>query len=229
MPFLFDPTYLLFVLIPTLIISGLAQLYIRSSYNKWGQTPNSSGLNGPRVAERLMRRVGLNAGLERTPGQLTDHYDPRDNTVHMSESVADRPSVASMAITAHELGHAQQYAEGSFLIQARSFLLPAVQISPMFSYGLILVGLLFNLTGLAWVGVAFFGVTVLFMLLTLPVEIDASLRGLRMLDASGLMASAQDRQGAQQMLTAAALTYVAAAVTAVLQLLYYVSLVSSRD
>ena len=114
----------------------------------------------------------------------------------------------------------------SILIVMRGFLVPAVQFSPMLSFGLIFAGLIFQIPGLAWAGILFFGVSVLFMVLTLPVEIDASRRGLKLLEASGLMLSNEDRSGSRQVLTAAALTYVAAALTALLQLLYYVALVS---
>lgn len=226
----FDVNYLVLVMVPTLILSGLAQLYLRNAYGRWSQARNGSGLSGPEVAQRIMRSAGLNVRLEQTPGELSDHYDPSSHTVRMSPGVAQTNSVAAMAIVAHELGHAQQHQERSPLIAARSFLLPAVQISPMISYGLIFAGLIFGATGLAWLGVGFFAVTVVFMILTLPVEIDASRRGLKLLEQAGLMVGTDDRGGARQVLTAAALTYVAAAVTSVLQLLYYVTLVtSSRD
>lgn len=227
----FDMNYIFWVLIPTVLISGAAQLYVRSAYSKWGNTRNGSNLNGELVARRIMNTAGLNhVGLRRVPGDLSDHYDPRDNTVGMSAGVSDQPSIAAMAIVAHELGHAQQYQEQSPMIAVRSFLLPAVQISPMVSYGLILAGLLMGLSGLAWLGIAFFAVSVVFMLLTLPVEIDASRRGLALLEASGLMVTEQDRAGARAMLTAAAFTYIAAAVTAILTLVYYISLVAgNRD
>lgn len=227
--FYFDPNYLWFVLIPTMLISGLAQLFIRSAYQKWGNTPNSRGMSGPQVAQEIKRTGGLqDVRLERVPGELSDHYDPRDNTVRMSEGVAGTASVAAMAITAHELGHAEQYRDGSFLIQARSFLLPAVQFSPSLAYLMIFGGLILNVTGLAWLGIIFFGLSVVFMVLTLPVEFDASRRGLKLLESSGVMVTEQDKKGARQLLMAAALTYVAAAVTSILTLLYYISLVS-RD
>jgi Zn-dependent membrane protease YugP len=229
MPFLyFDPMYFMFM-IPGIILSVIAQVYVSSAYNRWSQEANGSRLSGPEVARRIMRHAGLDVGLETTPQEMGDHYDPQSHTVRMSPGVARTNSVASMAIVAHELGHAQQHQEGSMLITARNFLLPAVQISPMISYGLIMIGLLFNLAGLAQLGIIFFGVTVLFMLLTLPVEIDASMRGLRLLNETGLMMYDSDRSGARSVLTAAALTYVAAAVTSVLQLLYFVSLVNRRD
>lgn len=226
----FDLNYILLVIIPAAVLSGAAQLYLRTTYGKWSQTRNGLNMAGPDVAQRIMRRAGLNVGLELTPGQLSDHYDPRNHTVRMSPDVAQVPSVASMAIVAHELGHAQQHQEGSALIAARNFLVPAVSIGPSISYILILAGVFMGFTGLAWLGVAFFGLSVVFMVLTLPVEIDASMRGLRLLKETGLFTSAEDQRGARAVLTAAALTYVAAAVTSLLQLLYYVSLVAgSRD
>lgn len=224
----FDFNYVLMVMLPTLILSGLAQWYLRSTYSTWGNRANARGLSGPEVARRIMQTAGLNVSLEVTPGELSDHYDPMSHTVRMSPSVAQTNSVASMAIVAHELGHAQQHQENSPLIAARSFLLPAVQISPTLSYGLIIGGLLLNLAGLAWLGVAVFAVSVIFMLLTLPVEIDASMRGLRLLKETGIVTESTDQSGARSVLTAAALTYVAAAVTSIFTLLYYVSLVN-RD
>ena len=226
--FFFDMTYIWLVLIPSLVLSFGAQMWVRNAYKKWGNTRNSAGVTGSQIGPQLVRSAGLNGvRFEGTPGELTDHYDPSGHIVRMSEGIATAPSVASMAIVAHELGHAQQYEENSVFISLRSFLLPAMRFSPMASYGLIFMGLIFGLTGLAWLGVGFFGITVLFMLLTLPVEFDASRRGMAILHQSGLM-SAQDASGARQMLTAAALTYVAAFVTSLLTLIYYISLLN-RD
>lgn len=244
----FDPNYLLFVFIPTLLLSMAAQFYVRSAFNKWSNVRNSAGLTGADVARQILARTSLNRGsvgfdyadpgrraagqqaitLERVAGQFTDHYDPRTHTVRMSDAVANTPSVAAMAVVAHELGHAQQHEENSFLIQMRNVLVPAVQFSPTISYLLIFVGLFFNLAELMWLGIAFFGLVVVFMVLTLPVEFDASRRGLILLREAGLMGNAQDQGGSRNVLTAAALTYVAAAVTAVLQLLYYISLAQRR-
>lgn len=226
----FDSNYLILVMLPTLILSGLAQMFVRSAYAKWGNIQNGLRLNGGQVGERLSRSAGLGVRFEGVPGELTDHYDPRSHTVRISAGNASRPSVAAMAITAHELGHAQQHQEKSPLIGLRSFLLPAVQFSPTIAYGLIMAGLLLQIGGLAQIGLLFFGVVVIFMILTLPVEIDASLRGLRLLEEHGFMVTEGDRSGARQVLIAAALTYVAAAITAILQLLYWISVVqrSSR-
>jgi hypothetical protein len=226
----FDPNYLYFVILPALVLSLIAQFFVRAAYNRWGNIQNGAGLTGVQVAERIMSRTDVHGvGLQGTPGELTDHYDPRDHTVHLSQKVASVPSVASMAIVAHELGHAQQHQERSFLITMRNFLVPAVQLSPTIGYFMIIFGLMLNITGLFWLGILAFGVMVIFMVLTLPVEIDASLRGLRLLRESGLVTVQQDISGAQQVLTAAALTYFAAAIQAVLQLLYFVSLGSRRN
>ncbi len=241
----FDTNYLFLVFIPATLISLAAQWYVRSQFSKWGQTPNSAGLTGAQVAQRILsnsslanvsfnyadpRRAAAATGvsLERTAGAFTDHYDPRTNTVAMSEEVANKPSVAAMAVVAHELGHAQQHAENSIFITMRNFLVPAVSFSPQLAFGLIFAGLIFNIAGLLWLGIIFFGLVVLFSVLTLPVEFDASRRGLILLQEAGLMGSPQDAGGARQVLTAAGLTYVAAAVTAILQLLYYISLAQRR-
>jgi hypothetical protein len=217
-------------LIPSLLLSIGAQFYVRRMYKKWGNTRNSLGLSGSAIGERLVRSIPSLRGVnfEGTPGELSDHYDPSGHVVRMSQDIATKPSVAAMAIVAHELGHAEQHSEDSVFITMRSFLVPAMRLSPTIAYGLILVGLLFQLTGLLWLGIAFFGVVVLFMLLTLPVEFDASRRGLQLLKESGLMTASQDASGARQMLTAAALTYVAAFVSSLLTLIYYIS-IASRD
>lgn len=221
----FDTNYLFLVLIPGMMLSFAAQAYVSSAFAKWSGVQNSSRMAGPQVAQRIMRSAGLtDVRLETTPGQMSDHYDPRSHTVRMSPDVAAKPSVAAMAIVAHELGHAQQHAERSALIGMRNFLLPAVQISPMISYGLIMAGFLFGATGLLTIGVAFFAVSVAFMLLTLPVEIDASRRAMVLLRESGVMTTQEEENGARNVLTAAALTYVAAAITSVLTLFYYISL-----
>jgi hypothetical protein len=226
----FDWTYVIYIMIPTLVLSFGVQMYLKSTYAKWAKIGNSAGVNGQQTTQVLFDRTSLDAiPVKPIPGSLTDHFDPRTNTVSLSQPIYTQPSVASMAVSAHELGHVQQYQTGSALIKARGFLLPAVRFSPTLSYFAITMGFLFNLTGLVWVGVFFFGLTVLFSLLTLPVELDASKRALRMLDESGLMQSEDDRKGARSVLRAAALTYLAAAVTAVLQLLYYISIARRRS
>ena len=222
--------YLLWVLLPTMLLSAGVQWYLRSTFSKWSQVRNSSNLTGPQVSQQLFSRTALQAiPVQRIPGALTDHFDPADNVVRLSDPVSSTPSVAAMAVTAHELGHVQQYQLHSPLIAARSFLLPAVQFSPTVSYFLIFGGFILNATGLIWLGVLVFGVSVLFALLTLPVEIDASRRGLKLLQEAGLMQTPDDANGARAVLTAAALTYLAGLISSVLTLLYYVNLAQRRN
>ncbi|MEA5511410.1 zinc metallopeptidase [Crocosphaera sp. UHCC 0190] len=216
-------------MLPTLVISGITQLYLKSTFSTWSQVANTKGMNGMQVARTLFAKTSLQPiPVEQTPGSLTDHYDPQMNVVRLSEVIANQPSIAAMAVAAHELGHVQQYQTGSGLIAMRNALLPALQFSPTISYLAFVAGFMFNLAGLMWLGILFFGLMVLFSILTLPVEFDASRRGLALLKEAGLTNTSQESQGAKAVLTAAALTYVGAAITSVLQLLYYVSLAQRR-
>jgi Zn-dependent membrane protease YugP len=222
----FDMNYLLLVLLPTLVISGAVQAYLSSTYGKWSNVRNGAGVTGAQAAQAIFQRTELNpVQLIGVPGKLSDHFDPTKNVVGLSQGTAQGTSVASMAVAAHELGHVQQYQQKSPLMGLRSFLVPAVRLSPSVSYMLILFGLIFQFPGLAWMGVIVFGIAVIFMLVTVPVELNASNRAMRLLDEAGLLTTEEDRKGARSVLTAAGLTYVAAAVTSILQLLYYISLV----
>ena len=229
--FYIDPLYLVLFIV-TLVISGASQFYIRSTFARWSQVANSAGMSGAQIGERLVSgpsfarygAAGSGVTFKVVPGDLSDHFDPRTKQVGLSQEVASRRSVAAMAVTAHEVGHAQQHAEGTFAMKARSVLVPAVTFSPMISYLFIFLGLIFNLAGLFWIGIIVFALMVVFTILTLPVEIGASRRALVMLRESGMLAGSRDEEGVRKVLTAAALTYVAAAVTAVLTLLYYISL-----
>jgi len=227
--FYIDPNYFWYVFIPTLLISIGVQVYLKSTFAKWGKVRNHINMNGMQVGQALVDKTSLQGiPLQRTPGSLSDHFDPGANVVRLSDPIATQPSVAAMAVTAHELGHVQQYQTGSALISARGFLLPALQFSPTLSYIAIMLGFWFNATGLIWIGILFFALMVLFSILTLPVEIDASRRGLRLLREAGLFQNEEDERGARSMLTAAGLTYLAAAVTSILTLLYYISRAQGR-
>ena len=227
--FYIDPVYFWYVFLPTMLISIGVQLYMRSTFSKWSKVRNSAGLVGPQVARELYAHTSLRpVPVERIRGSLTDHFDPTKNVVRLSDPVSTQPSVASLAVTAHELGHVQQYQTGSALIKARGMLLPALQFSPTISYISILLGLWFNMSGLLWLGILFFGLMVLFSILTLPIEINASRRATKLLAEAGLIQSQSDAQGSKAVLTAAALTYLAAAVTSILQLLYYISVANRR-
>src|SRR5690606_31167752 len=178
------------------------------------------------TAQLLIRSGNVQpVGLEVTGGQLTDHYDPGTGVVRMSQGVAMQPSVASMAVAAHGLGHGQQDEQGSALMSLRSMLVPSAQFGPSIGILLIILGLMFNATGLATIGLVLFAGAALFTIVTLPVELDASRRAMKMLEQSGLIATEQDRDGANAVLRAAAFTCVAAVATSILTLLYYAMLV----
>jgi len=231
----FDPTYLFCVALPTLLLMGATSWYVKAAYNKWSKVRALSGLTGAQAAQKLISTASYTtdagAGLRDVRivgigGNLTDHYDPRDKTLHLSPGVANVPSVAALAIAAHELGHAMQDSEGYLPMRIRSALVPAVNIGSNLGWILIVAGLIFNLSGLAWAGVIAFSAGALFALATLPVEFNASARAKVMLAESGIIASEEEQRGVNNVLNAAALTYVAGLITAVMQLLYYVMLVS---
>jgi uncharacterized protein len=221
---MFSSSYLCFM-IPGFLLVLFAQWRVNSAYSHWGKVRNTSNLSGVDVARRLLAACGLGATqISGTPGKLSDHYDPRDNTLYLSQAVANDPSVASMAIAAHEIGHAQQEAEGYMPLQFRSALVPAANIGSWLGWILILGGIFLQIMQIAWIGVAFFAVGAVFALATLPVELNASNRARVLLADAGLLSTDEDRRGTNEVLNAAALTYVAALATAILQLLYYVSL-----
>jgi uncharacterized protein len=226
--FFFDPTYLIFM-VPAFIIMALTSGYVRSSYKKWSRVRVSSGLSGAQAAQRLISSGGL-YGVEvaATPGELSDHYDPRKKTLYLSNGVYQSPSVAAVAIAAHELGHARQDAEGYFPMRFRSFLVPAVNIGSNLGWILIMIGLVLRITELAWLGVFVFSAGAVFALATLPVEFNASARAKELLHTTGIIQTEEERRGVNQVLNAAALTYVAGLISAVLQLLYFVFLVGGR-
>jgi Zn-dependent membrane protease YugP len=223
--FFFDPMYLIFM-IPALALMGFASWYVRHAYNKWSQVRASSGLTGHQAAQRLISTGNLyGVQVQGTGGQLSDHYDPRNKTLFLSQGVANSPSVAAVAIAAHELGHAMQDAEEYFPMKVRSMLVPAVNIGSNLGWILIMIGLVLRMTSLAWIGVAVFSGGALFALATLPVELNASGRAKQLLYQTGIIQSEEEQRGVNQVLNAAALTYVAGLVTAVMQLLYYVFLI----
>ena len=228
--FFFNSGYFLFVLIPALLISGVTQMMIRRAYSKWSQEPNSRNMTGVDAARTLMQQFNLgNVRLEGVQQEMGDHFSPREGVVRLSPGVARQPSVASMAIAAHEFGHVQQYSQSSPLIAARSFILPVAQYGGGLSGILIIAGLFMNFVGLAWLGLALFGFTTLFAILTLPIELDASRRAMNMMEQSGMLATREDRQGAKAVLRAAALTYVGAMVISILNFAYYAMLVSGMN
>jgi len=229
--FFFDPMYFLFM-IPPLIFMFYAQAKVNSSFKKYSKVANGRRMSGTEVANRLLSANGLsNVKVEMTKGRLSDHYDPSKKVLRLSSDVANSASVASMGIVAHEVGHAVQDKVGFTFMRIRSAIVPAANLGSNLGYILVIVGLLLNFLvqfefgiTIAYLGILLFSLAVLFSLVTLPVEIDASNRAKAMLQSNGLV-SVQELQGASAVLSAAALTYVAATLQAVAQLLYFIMLV----
>lgn len=225
---MFSLEYLIFM-IPAFILMGFTSWYVKHAYSKWSKVRATSGLTGSQAAERLMSAGGLyGVRINTIAGQMTDHYDPRNKTLNLSQGVANQPSVAALAIAAHELGHAMQDADDYFPLRLRGALVPMVNIGSNLGWILIMIGLFINLTELAWLGVIFFALGAVFALATLPVEFNASARAKRLLADSGIVNQGDELGGVKSVLNAAALTYVAALVTAILQILYYVTLIGRR-
>jgi Zn-dependent membrane protease YugP len=222
----FDPSYFIFV-IPPLLLGLWAQMKVKGAYAKWTQVRNQRGLTGLDAAKVIIPSEGLQVSIEGTPGQLTDHYDPHAKKLRLSQGVAQQPSVAALAIVAHELGHALQDSQGYAPLKLRGAIVPAVQVSSWVGPILFFVGLLFNFMQLAWIGVIFFGAGVVFALITLPVEFNASRRALGLLQTYQL-ADGAELKGAKAVLDAAALTYVAALIQSLATMLYYLSILNRR-
>ncbi|MFC2028374.1 zinc metallopeptidase [Chloroflexota bacterium] len=220
--------YMIFM-IPAFIIMMITSWYVRSAYNKWSKVPARSRITGAQAAQRLISVGGLmGVRIEPVAGNMTDHYDPRKKILRLSRGVAENSSVASLAIAAHELGHAMQDSDDYLPLKFRAALVPMVNIGSYLGWIMIFAGLLLNFAGLAWAGVAAFASGAVFALATLPVELNASSRARKLLLDSGLITSQEEMRGVSKVLNAAALTYVAALLTAVLQLLYFVNLVGGR-
>jgi len=221
----FNPYYIIFMA-PAIILMLAVQWYVNSAYQKWSRVPASSRMSGAEAAQRLMRTAGLyDVHVEAVSGRLTDHYDPRKKVLRLSQGVYQGNSVAALAIAAHELGHAVQDQEGYLALRLRSALVPAVNIGSYLGWILIIIGLILQLTDIALLGVVVFSGGALFAMATIPVELNASARAKRLLVESGLIRGPEEQRGVNHVLNAAALTYVAALVTAVMQLLYYLTLI----
>jgi uncharacterized protein len=226
-------------MIPAFILMALTQWYVSSAYKKWSKRRNQAGLTGIEATQQLIQYSGLSdvrtgdgsgrgLQIQLSRGKMSDHYDPRSKTINLSEGVGQGNSVASLAIAAHELGHAQQDHEEYFLLKLRGAMVPMVNVGSYLGWIMIFAGLLLNFTGLAYLGLIVFSGGALFALATLPVELDASARAKKMLLASGIINSGEEMAGVNKVLNAAALTYVAGLFTAVMQLLYFASMVTGR-
>lgn len=216
------------LLIPVLILSLYAQFQVSGSFRKYSRVQNSRRLTGAQAAEAVLRANGV-SGVEirSVQGNLTDHYDPRDNTIYLSRDVYGAATVAAVGVACHEAGHAVQYAEGYGPVRLRGAMIPATRIGSQFSFVLLFIGMFLYSQALFFAGIVLFGVTTFFQLVTLPVEFDASNRAIAAIEGGNLLHD-EELRGAKKVLRAAALTYVAALLTSLLQLLRFVAIFASR-
>ena len=225
-PYYIDPTYL--ILIPAILISAWAQFKVSSTFNKYSTVRSINGYTGAQVARILLNDAGLQeVEIQQVPGRLSDHYDPRAKVLRLSSDVYGSTSVASIGVAAHEVGHAIQDKESYSALVFRNAIVPVVNFSSSLSWILFFIGILLSYSTLVTIGIILFSVFVLFQLVTLPVEFNASSRALKLLEARGILYD-KEVEGARKVLSAAALTYVAATLMAVLQLVRLIA-ISNRN
>ena len=224
----FDPMYFVFML-PAIALVMFAQFRVKRTFAKYSNVANDHRITGAQVAAEILRANGLHdVPIEHIKGELSDHYDPRSRTLRLSDSVYGSTSVAAMGVAAHEVGHALQHAHGYVPLKIRSSIVPVASFGSNLGPIMVIMGVILNVTGLAWAGVIAFALGTLFALVTLPVEFNASSRAMVQLSNLGLVDRTEYGQ-ARSVLNAAALTYIAAFAAALLNLLYYISLVSGRS
>jgi len=228
--FYFDPMYLVFM-IPGLILMLWAQNKVRSSYSRYMKVRNDENLTGAQVARKMLDANGLyNVPVEMTPGELSDHYDPRKRALYLSPDVYNQPSISAMGIAAHETGHAIQHAKAYAPLQFRTAIVPAVNFGSNIGIFVLMFGVMFANEKMAWAGVALFALSTVFALVTLPVEFDASKRAVQGLTQLGFIdggvGTGPETAGVKSVLNSAAWTYVAGFASSLLTLLYYISMVS---
>ena len=223
----FDPTY--FLLIIGMLLSMAASARVKSTFAIYSRVRSASGLTGAEAARRILRMAGItDVTVVPISGSLTDHYDPRNKQLALSQDVYDRTSVAAIGVAAHECGHAIQDAQNYVPLNLRSAIVPVANIGSTLSWPLFLAGLILSIRPLLTLGILLFSFAVLFQLVTLPVEFNASARALKMLGSSGMLGT-DEVKSAKKVLTAAALTYVAALASSILQLLRLIILAGGRD
>ena len=229
----FDSTYLLLVL-PCVILSLWASANVKSTFNRYAQQRSSRGITGAQAAQRVLHAHGVHGvRIEQVGGELTDHYDPKANVIRLSDGVYNSTSTAAIGVACHEAGHAVQYAKNYGPIHLRAAIIPATNIGSRLAMPLILLGLVLSFLGSAsyffvYLGIACFGLSLVFQLITLPVEFNASRRAMEAISDSGILTQ-EEQKGARKTLTAAALTYVAATALALAQLLRLISIFGKRS
>lgn len=227
MPFFYMDYWYLILVLPAVLVSLWAQIRVKSTFAKYSRQSVRSGMTGARASQYIQQANGIRTGVEAVAGSLSDHYDPRSNTIRLSQDVYDRATVAAVGVAAHETGHALQHAEGYGPVKLRTKMVPVTNFASGLSPILIILGIIFSMTALAYAGIALFSVATLFQLVTLPVEFNASRRAVVALEQSGQF-SDEEMRGVRRVLTAAALTYVAALFVSLMSLLRLILLVSGR-
>lgn len=232
MPFFywFDWTYMVFIL-PAVIITMIAQVRVNSAFNKYSKIQNMHNLTGAEAAQRVLMSHGINnVQIERVPGKMTDHFDPRTNVIRLSDGVYGSSTIAAVGIAAHEAGHAVQHAEGYLPNKIRGVLVPVANVGSRVSWILIIIGLFLPLQydWVLYLGILFYALSVLFTIVTLPVEFNASKRALQTIDSTNMLMG-EEYTGAKKVLSAAAMTYVAAAFTAIMSLLRLLVIANRRN
>ena len=228
MPFYYGIDYYYIVLVlPAILISIFAQIFVKSSFSKYSS--NYCSLTGADAARRVLEQNTVSGvKIERVAGNLTDHYDPRSNTIRLSENVYDSMSVSAVGVAAHEAGHAVQYAKKYFPIKIRAAIIPATQLGSKLSWPLLLLGLIFNSPIFVNVGIILFGLVVVFQLITLPVEFNASRRAVNAVKNGGILSDYDQVRGVKTVLSAAAMTYIAALLVSLAQMLRLLLLFNRR-
>ncbi len=223
----YDPTIILVII--GALISGIASLNVRRTYNKYSKVRSYRGLTSNQVAEQILHAAGIyDVRIERIRGNLTDHYSPNEKVLRLSDATYGQTNVAAIGVAAHECGHAIQHQENYAPLKLRSASVPLANIGSWVSWPVILIGLVLGRTSIAQVGIFLFTFVVLVQLITLPVEFDASARALRILEQDNIL-EGEEHTGASRVLKAAALTYVAALFTTILQLLRLILIVNGRS
>ncbi|MGN1379752.1 MAG: zinc metallopeptidase [Bacilli bacterium] len=219
----------LILIIIILVVPLIADIFVKTTYRKYLKVENKKELTGQEVARKILDKNGLESiYVVQTGGVLTDHYDPKRKVVRLSQAVYDGHSVASLAIASHECGHAIQDKEGYFFLRLRSFIYPVVNIATSISYYIILIGFIFELLDLVYIGIAFTSLGLLFQIITLPVEFNASKRAGKEIDKLKI-ASSDEKKGVKKVLTSAAFTYVAGVLASAVQILRLLFIARDRD
>lgn len=211
--------YYFILVIPVMLVSLWAQIRVKGTYSKMSKLQNTRGLTGAQAAQRVLSYYGINdVRIEQVAGTLTDHYDPRDNVIRLSQGVYNASTIAAVGIACHEAGHAAQHAESYKPIAVRNAILPVANIGSSSGLWIAVIGLMLNWTILVQIGIILYAFVALFQLVTLPVEFNASSRALKVIDETGMLQD-EEYKGARKVLSAAAMTYVAALLVSIMSLL----------